>query len=284
MSKIELDDVKSGYNLGKINANFAKIKDLIDSKVLMRDNTDTPNEPNHMEQELDLNSNGIINVGNLDMGGGRISNLGPPLGAKDPIRVQDLTPQAGGGLKFVIKEEVQVLADGQIHVTLNDVTSLGAVFYISGADVDSGRLGEFDFKRLNPTNIELTESYPNGTLLTAVQSDTGAEQIYIYGTDSTEKTLELSDGQLDIYLQDIGTQNSVYYIAGEGVDSGRLPPSEYTVLSSDRLLLRESYPEGTQLTIVQTTTPNSLVGATGSFTSSNNQTITVVDGIITDIT
>ena len=63
MSKIELDDVKSGYNLGKINANFAEIQRVIDENVLMRDNADTPTEPNQMEGELDMNSKRIMNVG-----------------------------------------------------------------------------------------------------------------------------------------------------------------------------------------------------------------------------
>lgn len=60
MSKIELDDVPSGYNLSKINTNFQKIATELNNKTLYRDNPD--GEPNQMESTLDMNLNRIINL------------------------------------------------------------------------------------------------------------------------------------------------------------------------------------------------------------------------------
>lgn len=74
MTKIIIEDVKSGYNLGKINANFVEIQRVIDHEVLMRDNTAHPNEPNQVEQDIDMNSNRILNVA-LPVNGGDVVTL-----------------------------------------------------------------------------------------------------------------------------------------------------------------------------------------------------------------
>lgn len=60
MSKIDLDPITSGYNLSKINANFQKIEDELNNKVLYR-NSPT-GEPNGMSSNLDMNGNKILNV------------------------------------------------------------------------------------------------------------------------------------------------------------------------------------------------------------------------------
>ena len=77
MSKIELDNIASGYNLGKINANFVKIEEALDNKVLFRDNTSTPTEPNQMEQAIDMNGNSLL-------------NLPVPTDPTNPVRLQDI--------------------------------------------------------------------------------------------------------------------------------------------------------------------------------------------------
>ena len=60
MSKIDLDPITSGYNLSKINANFQKVEDELNNKVLYR-NSPT-GEPNSMSSNLDMNGNKILNV------------------------------------------------------------------------------------------------------------------------------------------------------------------------------------------------------------------------------
>ncbi len=60
MSKIILPDITSGYNLSAINSNFQKIEDELNNKVLYRQVQD--GEPNAMSENLDMNSNRIINL------------------------------------------------------------------------------------------------------------------------------------------------------------------------------------------------------------------------------
>lgn len=60
MSKIDLDPITSGYNLSKINANFQKVEDELNNKVLYRQIQ--YGESNEMQTNLDMNGKQIINV------------------------------------------------------------------------------------------------------------------------------------------------------------------------------------------------------------------------------
>lgn len=75
MAKIDLNEVKSGFNLSKINENFQKIKDVLNGKILWRDNP--TGEPNHMMSDLDMN-------------GKRIYNLPEPVADHEPARKSDV--------------------------------------------------------------------------------------------------------------------------------------------------------------------------------------------------
>lgn len=66
MPKITLPDVMSGYNLSAINSNFQKIEDELNNKVLYRQVQD--GEPNAMSENLDMNSNDILNAGVVSTG------------------------------------------------------------------------------------------------------------------------------------------------------------------------------------------------------------------------
>lgn len=63
MSKIDLDPITSGYNLSKINANFQKVEDELNNKVLYRDSP--AGEPNSMSSNLDMNSKSILNANKI---------------------------------------------------------------------------------------------------------------------------------------------------------------------------------------------------------------------------
>lgn len=63
MSKIDLDPITSGYNLSKINANFQKLEDELNNKVLYRDSP--AGEPNSMSSNLDMNSKSILNANKI---------------------------------------------------------------------------------------------------------------------------------------------------------------------------------------------------------------------------
>lgn len=58
---IVLNDITSGYNLAKINANFQNIEDYINDKLLARADTGVAGEA-MMERALDMNGNKILNV------------------------------------------------------------------------------------------------------------------------------------------------------------------------------------------------------------------------------
>ena len=60
MAKLNLSDVASGYNRQRINQNFQDIETELNDKVLYRNNP--TGEPNQMENDLDMNSNDILNA------------------------------------------------------------------------------------------------------------------------------------------------------------------------------------------------------------------------------
>ena len=75
MSSIELNDVTSGYNLGKISDNFDRIERVINEELLHRVNVD--DTPNSMDTDIDMN-------------GQHIYNLPKPVLGSSPLRVKDL--------------------------------------------------------------------------------------------------------------------------------------------------------------------------------------------------
>lgn len=81
MSKIELDETSSGYNLTKINGNFDKIEAEFQNKVLYRDNP--TGEPNEMLNPIDMNGN-------------RIYNLPAPVAEHEAARLKDVQDALAG--------------------------------------------------------------------------------------------------------------------------------------------------------------------------------------------
>ena len=68
MAKITLPTISSGYaTTTQLNNAFDAIETELQNKVLYRNNP--AGEPNVMEQDLDMNSNKIINVGDIEVGG-----------------------------------------------------------------------------------------------------------------------------------------------------------------------------------------------------------------------
>lgn len=63
MSKIDLDPITSGYNLSKINANFQRVEDELNNKVLYRNSP--AGEPNSMSSNLDMNGRSILNASKI---------------------------------------------------------------------------------------------------------------------------------------------------------------------------------------------------------------------------
>lgn len=94
MAKIVLTPITSGYNLSKINDNFVALVAELQDNVLYRDNPS--GEPNLMNNDLDMNSN-------------RILNLPAPVAATEVARLKDiqtmgatsLPEQTGHAGKFI---------------------------------------------------------------------------------------------------------------------------------------------------------------------------------------
>src|SRR6185369_4876156 len=111
MAKLVLNDIVNTYNLALINSNFTKIEDELQNKVLYRDNP--VGEPNQMENNLDMNSN-------------RILNLPAPTSPNEPVRLQDLVGvMIPGGQNIQIKDEGSNLTfqTASINFTGNGVTA-----------------------------------------------------------------------------------------------------------------------------------------------------------------
>lgn len=81
MAKITLASTAGGYNLAQINTNQQLIADELNGKVLYRDNP--TGEPNQMNNNLDMNSN-------------RILNLPEPAALTEPVRLQELQDFTAG--------------------------------------------------------------------------------------------------------------------------------------------------------------------------------------------
>ena len=68
MAKINISNITSGYtSTTALNNAFDAIETELNNKVLYRNNPS--GEPNQMENDLDMNSNNIINVGAVEVGG-----------------------------------------------------------------------------------------------------------------------------------------------------------------------------------------------------------------------
>lgn len=74
MAKVVLPGVSTGQNVSTINANFRKIEDALNSRVMWRDNPQ--NEPNAVQSDIDVN-------------GKRFYNLPAPALPHEPMRLQE---------------------------------------------------------------------------------------------------------------------------------------------------------------------------------------------------
>lgn len=68
MAKITLPTISSGYaTTTQLNNAFDALETELQNKVLYRDNPS--GEPNQLEQDIDMNSNKLTNVGGIEVGG-----------------------------------------------------------------------------------------------------------------------------------------------------------------------------------------------------------------------
>ena len=128
------------------------------------------------------------------------------------------------------QSETKILADSQTAVTFSVYSTQYAGFYISGTDVDSGRLALSDYTLLSNTTIELSQSYPEGTTVTLLRN-------------SSEAGVERNIGPINV--KDFGA-------VGDGVTDDTVAV-QAAIDSSGRLIM---FPAGTYLITSTVTIPS----------------------------
>lgn len=138
MAKITLDNIASGYaSTTKINNNNDAIEAELNDKVLYRNNPS--GEPNQMENELDMNSNKIINLPD------GISN-------QEPVTVQQLNALISGLGSGTITRQIERQLGS---------AAVSSVFTFSGISYTIGNNSLEIFR--NGQRLDLTEDYTETT-------------------------------------------------------------------------------------------------------------------------
>lgn len=129
--KLELDTVLNANSLATINANFQKIEQELQEKVLYRDNP--TGEPNTMEQALDMNGKDILNIGDLFLGDEALAPVSVVEGFKNDAEAAAAVAEAAE-LKvdeFNEKYIGALASDPLVHPNGSELTA-GALYYNTG--------------------------------------------------------------------------------------------------------------------------------------------------------
>ena len=170
----------------------------------------------------------------------------------------------GGNSDIVPVSEVVSLTDGQTTVVFTTYSTQYSGFYLSGIDVDSGRLQASDYTIVSDTTIELAISYPANTTITLLRnaSEGSGPGGGGSGCVPVSEVVSLTDGQMTVVFSTYSTEYAGFYINGSDVDSGRLQASDYNVVSNTTITLSQSYPANTTITLLRNASEGSGVDAT----------------------
>lgn len=135
MTDITLTDIGSGYNRSVINDNFTVIEDKINNDLVHNKNGN-----NVMEQDLDMNSNTLL-------------NLAAPVNPNDPIRLKDLQ-----GSVFITQ-----YVNGMSVFLSTDYTDFDIVI-IKNFIVDNTSIGSATFFATGNTGTASTTDLANGLI------------------------------------------------------------------------------------------------------------------------
>lgn len=233
---LELENIQGGYNLSAINNNFQKIEDTWDEKLDRLESS----QGNQLEQELDMNSNHII-------------NHPEPRTDTDLIRLKDLeaftieggvegvTPkvqprQTGDGVSTSFEAPHSSPADPKSFiVNIDGLTKRPWTDYVT----PSAGVIEFIVAPALDANIDIT--YYEPSTIEAVLDEAGKEAITEAQEDIVEGTIY--KGTNGIYVQNgdtipTGTTYIRILISGEPIlirawDSLVLPAEVTTIPTSD---------------------------------------------------
>ena len=201
MAKITIPDIASQFaSQEALNARFTQVENELNDKVLYRDNPE--GEPNAMAQELDMNTNRII-------------NLPEPVNPNDAARLQDVTQAVLSADSIIATQaEAVTLTAGQTTVVFATYETVGASFNLSGPNVDDARLvlGR-DFLVSNSTTIQLSQSYPAGTTLQLLRNAIAGEDALVIQAQAAYDTVVQM--KLDSSVAGTLIQTKGYYTAGD---------------------------------------------------------------------
>lgn len=146
-------------------------------------------------------------------------------------------------------EEI-VLTSGQIVATFTEFELAGSAFYITGPNADNGKLSlTNDYSITDLKEITLVNSYPAGTILSAIQPF-----VQSFGGSASEEVI-LTSGQVVVDYTTFAAAGSGFYITGPNADNGRIAsPSDYIISDDKQITLTNSYPAGTIIKAVKTET------------------------------
>lgn len=209
MSKIILDDVVSGYNLQKINANFQLVESELNNKVLYRQNP--VGENNQLESDIDAN-------------GKKIFNLASPSSRSEPITLGYLEDRIGGVIEVSSWESQQFIGDGVSSSFILNVepVSLESVF----VSVDgSTYIPNVDFTLISSVNLQFNTPPYNGANIdvrygTFTGASTGLEQISNRPQEAGDNGLVANNTEGTIKNLKAGTNISLTSEANRIVISG----------------------------------------------------------------
>ena len=183
MTDITLKDIKSGYNLNKINDNFETIEANINNTSVQ-----SIGGNNTMSQALDMNNQ-------------RLLNLPSPEAPTEPVRLQDLESIVAGTVSSRVKDQ-QTLVEGQLVVDFFEVLMITATIFVNSGDDDRGRLFEGDdYYVTGDSQITLYSSFDAGTELIA-------ESVKRAEIASVEKTIKSYGAKGDGVSDDTAAYNA----------------------------------------------------------------------------
>lgn len=240
MSKIELDNISSGYSLQKINRNFQKIEDEINSKMLSRNPGE---EPNVMLDALDMNSNRVI-------------NLPKPLSPTEPVRLIDIQGTGGGdvggggivydeppadfiqGITYFNPKTFELVMsypddDGEQYITFPLVGSM-ITTGDSGGGGTPGEGGGISYTNTKPSTLTVENTYfnPETFELTMTYQDSDSTQYVTFPLQPS--TYNIEPGNAITNGTNLGAGTNLFKVKmGDALQFKTLVPGANVTITSD---------------------------------------------------
>lgn len=227
MAKVNLDSILAGFkSVTKLISNFQSIEDEFNDKVLYRDNPS--GEPNQMENELDMNSNRII-------------NLPTATSPTEPATYGQITSITGLAQATNTSVENQIATAGQtvftlgvytytpglqnLSVYINGVRQLASTYTETSSTVVTFSAGavagdEYSFIINEYTADASSVQAANVTVTVDSVATNVAAQLKNYDSGVTNSVAHSLHSKLDdlITPSDVGASNE-FYVATTGNDS-----------------------------------------------------------------